>query len=111
MITINSNLRNQLNLMGYSNTVIDLLPKSEIEKIVKGAITKEAYASRTMTGALFNESGKIFTKVGDPVVISAIKEGGVVKEVLDKEINNLDDMVKDKNIDDLKNSLFNTKIC
>jgi hypothetical protein len=160
---MNDDLRNQLNLMGYSNTAIDLLPKSEIEKIVKGAITKEAYASRTMTGALFNESGKIFAKVGDPVVISAIKEGGVVvqkvnadgsifitfeqlanittmkdspsqsvkekvevtpevtsiiqdssdlvKEVLDKEINNLDDMVKDKNIDDLKNSLFNTKIC
>jgi hypothetical protein len=74
---IQKELRNQLNLMGYSNTTIDLLPKSEIEYIVKNGITKEQYSSRVVTQAMTDTEGRFWALPGDPIFISSITDKGI----------------------------------
>jgi hypothetical protein len=159
---IQKELRDQLNLMGYSNTAIDLLPKSEIEYIVKNGIPKEQYANRTVTQAMTDNDGRFWALPGDPIFITAISDKGITvsksngknpifitfnqlttqtqmstgvkpqapvvqqtedtttilqessdlaKEVIKKEINNVEDRIKDTKLEDLENSLFNAPIC
>ena len=159
---IQKELRDQLNLMGYSNTTIDLLPKSEIEYIVKNGIPKEQYANRIVTQAMTDNDGRFWALPGDPIFITAISDKGITvsksngknpifitfnqlttqtqmstgvkpqapvvqqtedtttilqessdlaKEVIKKEINNVEDRIKDTKLEDLENSLFNAPIC
>lgn len=74
---IQKELRQQLNQMGYSNTTIDLLPKAEIEYIIKNGIPKEQYANRIVTDTLSDENGNFWALKGDPVVIKSITDKGV----------------------------------
>lgn len=159
---IQPELRSMLNSIGYSNTTINMLPKSEIEYIIKNGIPREQYANRIVTEVISDSEGMFWAVRGDAIVIKTINDKGVqvarvnskssifisfnqlknqtkmsteitpkeapvetttevketlqqssdlVKEVLDKEINNLDDRVKSSNVEDLENTLFNTKIC
>lgn len=159
---IQKELRDQLNLMGYSNSTIDLLPKSEIEYIVKNGIPKEQYANRIVTQAMTDNDGRFWALPGDPIFITAISDKGITvsksngknpifitfnqlttqtqmstgvkpqapvvqqtedtttilqessdlaKEVIKKEINNVEDRIKDTKLEDLENSLFNAPIC
>ena len=159
---IQPELRSMLNSIGYSNTTINMLPKSEIEYIIKNGIPREQYANRIVTEVISDSEGMFWAVRGDAIVIKTINDKGVqvarvnsessifisfnqlknqtkmsteitpkaapvetttevketlqqssdlVKEVLDKEINNLDDRVKSSNVEDLENALFNTKIC
>jgi hypothetical protein len=159
---IQPELRSMLNSIGYSNSTINLLPKSEIEYIIKNGIPKEQYASRIVTEVISDSNGMFWAIPGDALMIKTINDKGVditrvnsnstifisfnqlknqtrmsteitpkaapvetttevketlqqssdlVKEVLDKEINNLDDRVKTSDVKDLENTLFNTKIC
>ncbi len=159
---IQPELRSMLNSIGYSNSTINMLPKSEIEYIIKNGIPREQYASRIVTEVISDSNGMFWAIPGDAVVIKTINDKGVqvarvnsnssifisfnqlknqtrmstditpkaapvetttevketlqqssdlVKEVLDKEINNLDDRVKSSNVEELENTLFNTKIC
>ena len=159
---IQKELRNQLNLMGYTNSTIDLLPKSEIEYIVKNGITKEQYSSRVVTQAITDTEGRFWALPGDPIFISSITDKGIfvtkvngkspifitfkqltsqtqmstaitpqapvvnqdedtqnilqessdlAKDVIKAEINNVEDRIKNAELEDLENSLFNAPIC
>lgn len=74
---IQDELRNQLNLMGYSNSTINLLPKAEIEYIIKNGIPKEQYANRIVTQTMTDNNGMFWALQGDPITITSISSKGV----------------------------------
>lgn len=74
---IQKELRAQLNLMGYSDSTINLLPKAEIEYIVKNGIPKEQYANRIVTQAMTDNKGFFWALPGDPIAITSISSKGV----------------------------------
>lgn len=159
---IQKELRQQLNQMGYSNTTIDLLPKAEIEYIIRNGIPKEQYANRIVTDTLSDENGHFWALKGDPVVIKSITDKGVnigkvnrnssifitfkqlqdstemstavkpkapvakatpeqqtilkestdlAQDVIKKEINNVEDRIKDAKLEDLETDVFTFPIC
>jgi hypothetical protein len=74
---IQDELRKQLNLMGYSNSTINLLPKAEIEYIIKNGIPKEQYANRVVTQTMTDNNGMFWALQGDPITITSISSKGV----------------------------------
>jgi hypothetical protein len=159
---IQDELRKQLNLMGYTNSTINLLPKTEIEYIIKNGIPKDQYANRVVTQTMTDNNGMFWALKGDPITISSISDKGInvskingkssifitfkqltsqtemstainpqapvteqtedtkavlkessdlAQEVIKKEINSVEDRIKDAKLEDLENSLFNAPIC
>lgn len=159
---IQKELRNQLNLMGYSDTTINLLPKAEIEYIIKNGIPKEQYANRVVTVALADNKGMFWALPGDPITITSITDKGInvsringkssifitfnqltsqtemstsikpqapvvqqtddtktvlkessdlAQDVIKKEINNVEDRIKDAKLEDLETDVFTFPIC
>lgn len=159
---IQKELRQQLNQMGYSNTTIDLLPKAEIEYIIRNGIPREQYANRIVTETLSDEEGHFWALKGDPIVIKSITDKGVnigkvnrnssifitfkqlqdstemstavkpkapvakatpeqqtilkestdlAQDVIKKEINNVEDRIKDAKLEDLETDVFTFPIC
>jgi len=159
---IQDELRKQLNLMGYTNSTINLLPKTEIEYIIKNGIPKEQYANRVVIQTMTDNNGMFWALKGDPITISSISDKGInvskingkssifitfkqltsqtemstainpqapvteqtedtkavlkessdlAQEVIKKEINSVEDRIKDAKLEDLENSLFNAPIC
>jgi hypothetical protein len=75
--SIQKDLRNQLNLMGYSDSTINLLPKAEIEYIIKNGIPKEQYANRVVTQPMTDNNGRFWALPGDPITITSITDKGI----------------------------------
>lgn len=160
--SIQKDLRNQLNLMGYSDSTINYLPKTEIEYIIKNGIPKEQYANRVVTVALADNKGMFWALPGDPITITSITDKGVnvsringkssifitfnqltsqtemstairpqapvveqtddtkavlkessdlAQDVIKKEINNVEDRIKDAKLEDLETDVFTFPIC
>ena len=160
--SIQKDLRNQLNLMGYSDSTINLLPKAEIEYIIKNGIPKEQYANRVVTQAMTDNNGKFWALPGDPITITSITDKGInvsringkssifitfnqltsqtemstaikpqapvveqtddtkavlkessdlTQEVIKKEINSVEDRIKNAKLEDLETDAFTSKPC
>ena len=160
--SIQKDLRNQLNLMGYSDSTINYLPKAEIEYIIKNGIPKEQYANRVVRVALADNKGMFWALPGDPITITSITDKGVnvsringkssifitfnqltsqtemstaikpqapvveqtddtkavlkessdlTQEVIKKEINSVEDRIKDAKLEDLETDAFTSKPC
>ena len=148
--------------MGYSDSTINLLPKAEIEDIVKNGIPKEQYANRIVTQAMTDNKGFFWALPGDPIAITSISSKGVevgkingkssifitfnqlttltamstaiktqvpvvkqtedtktvlkestdlAQDVVKKEINKVEDRIKNADLKDLETDVFNSKIC
>ena len=74
---IQPELRSMLNKMGYANTTIDMLPKSEIEYIAKNGIPKEQYVDRIVKEVISDNDGRHWAIPGDPITITSITNKGV----------------------------------
>ena len=160
--SIQKDLRNQLNLMGYSDSTINLLPKAEIEYIIKNGIPKEQYANRIVIQTMTDNNGMFWALQGDPITITSISSKGVevskingkssifitfnqltsqtemstaikpqapvvkqtddtkavlkessdlTQEVIKKEINSVEDRIKDSKLEDLETDAFTSKPC
>jgi hypothetical protein len=63
--------------MGYSDSTINLLPKAEIEYIIKNGIPKEQYANRVVTQPMTDNNGRFWALPGDPITITSITDKGI----------------------------------